>query len=130
MDFFSLTIPNKKEFVSAARLLATSVAGLSGFDVESIEDIRMAVGEACNNVVVHSHDSDKIDLEIELASDVMRISVVDSGAGFERHLADVIDPDKYEGSGLGLIIIDAVMDDVEIHSGHDNGTTITMTKKK
>jgi len=130
MDFFSLTIPNKKEFVSSARLLATAIAGLSGFDIESIEDIRMAVGEACNNVVVHSEDSDKIDLEIELGEDNMRISVVDSGAGFERHLAEGIDPDKYEGSGLGLFIIDAVMDDVEIHCGDENGTTITMTKKR
>ena len=130
MDFFSLTIPNKKEFVSAARLLATSVAGLSGFDVESIEDIRMAVGEACNNVVVHSRDSYKIDLEIELGGDQIKISVVDSGIGFERHLADGIDPDKYEGSGLGVFIIDAVMDDVEIHCGDDNGTIITMTKKR
>lgn len=130
MDFFSLTIPNKKEFVSSARLLATAIAGLSGFDIESIEDIRMAVGEACNNVVVHSQDSDKIDLEIELGEDNMRISVVDSGAGFERHLAEGIDPDKYEGSGLGLFIIDAVMDDVEIHCGDENGTTITMTKKR
>lgn len=130
MDFFSLTIPNKKEFVSSARLLATAIAGLSGFDIESIEDIRMAVGEACNNVVVHSQDSDKIDLEIELGEDNLRISVVDSGAGFERHLAEGIDPDKYEGSGLGLFIIDAVMDDVEIHCGDENGTTITMTKKR
>lgn len=130
MDLFNLTIPNKKEFVSAARLFATSVAGLSGFDVESIEDIRMAVGEACNNVVVHSQNSKKIDLEIELAQDRIRISVFDTGAGFETRLTDAIDPEQYKGSGLGLFIIDALMDDVEIHCVNDKGTTITMTKKR
>lgn len=130
MDFFSLSLPNKKEFVVAARLLATSVAGTANFDLEAIEDIRMAVGEACNNVVVHSAKSDKIDLDIELLEQEMKITVKDHGVGFTRTARNLIDPEQYTGSGLGLFIIDALMDEVILQSGEEHGTIITMTKKR
>lgn len=130
MDFFSLSLPNKKEFVVAARLLATSVAGSANFDMEAIEDIRMAVGEACNNVVIHSAKSDKIDLDIELLEQEMKITVKDHGVGFTRGARNLIDPEQYTGSGLGLFIIDALMDEVILQSGEEHGTIITMTKKR
>ncbi len=54
-DCISLTLPTKSEYVSVARLTASVVANNMGFDIESIEDIKVAVGEACNNAVLHAH---------------------------------------------------------------------------
>ena len=130
MDKFSFSLPNNKEYVIAARLMATSLAGVAGFDVEKIEDIRLAVGEACNNAVVHGQKSQHITMDICLEDAAMTIQVTDQGKGFDPKQLSAIDLEHYEGSGLGLFIIDSVMDQVDVKSTTERGTVITMTKKK
>lgn len=130
MEVFKLNIPNKREYVTSARLAATSVAGIHNYDIEKIDDIRMAVGEACNNVVLHSRGSKSIDIVIEVNDELMKISVSDKGGGFEPGEIKNPDPEEYEGSGLGLFIIDALMDGLEVESQEDKGTTIRMIKRR
>src|SRR6056297_1468251 len=52
--YIDLSIPSNPEYVSIVRLTASVIANSIGFDFEEIEDIKVAVSEACNNVVVHS----------------------------------------------------------------------------
>ncbi len=130
MEVFKLSIPNKKEYVTSARLAATSVAGIHGFDIEKVEDIRLAVGEACNNVVLHGRGSQSIDIRIQMEGNQMEICVTDRGKGFVPQKIKVVDPKDYSGSGLGLFIIDAVMDELIVESEKEKGTTIRMIKKR
>ena len=130
MEVFKLSIPNKKEYVVSARLAATSVAGIHGFDIEKVEDIRLAVGEACNNVVLHGRGSKSIDIQIQFEGNQMEICVSDRGKGFVPQTIKVVDPKDYSGSGLGLFIIDAVMDELIVESEKEKGTTIRMIKKR
>lgn len=129
MDQFKLTLPNKSEYVISARLTATSIAGILGFDLEKIEDIRIAVGEACNNVVLHSSDAEKFDLVIDIDGETMTICVSDKGKGFQVKPIPEMDPMDYAGSGLGLFIIDTLMDEMRVDSSHE-GTTIVMKKRR
>lgn len=129
MDQFKLTLPNKREYVISARLAATSIASVFGFDIDKVEDIRMAVGEACNNVVLHSTEAESFDLVIELKNNTMTVCVSDRGKGFQMKSVPSIDPEDYSGSGLGLFIIDSLMDEMEVHST-DEGTTIIMKKTR
>ncbi|MDI9472034.1 MAG: ATP-binding protein [Tissierellia bacterium] len=130
MDQFKLTLPNKREYVISARLAATSIASVFGFDIEKIEDIRIAVGEACNNVVLHSKEADSFEMVIELKDETMTVYVCDTGKGFEvDKMPPVIDPHDYSGSGLGLFIIETLMDEMKVHST-DEGTTIIMKKRR
>ena len=46
-----LTIPMRAEFVSVARLTAMGLANRLGFDVFVIEDIQVALSEACNLII-------------------------------------------------------------------------------
>ncbi len=129
MDSFKFYIPRKKEYVSCARLTVTSIAAVAGFDVEKIEDIRLAVGEACNNAVLHSNGSDSIEISLVFDSPKITISVKDDGDGFEfDENARTLD-DEYNGSGLGIYIIKSLMDDVDITSERNLGTCITMVKE-
>ncbi len=57
-DKVCLSIPTKSEYVSVARLTSSVIANNMGFDIEDIEDIKVAVGEACNNAVLHTNDKD------------------------------------------------------------------------
>lgn len=130
MEIFKLNIPNKKEYVISARLAASSVAGIHGYDIEKIEDIRLAVGEACNNVVLHGGGSQTIEIIIEVDDKKMKISVSDKGRGFEPRGFTAPLPEDYAGSGLGLYIIDSIMDSLVVESEKEKGTTIHMTKNR
>ena len=46
-----LTIPMRAEYVSIARLTAAGVANRLGFDIESIEDIKVSLSEVCNLII-------------------------------------------------------------------------------
>ncbi len=129
MDQFKLTLPNKKEYVISARLAATSIASVFGFDVEKIDDIRMAVGEACNNVVLHSTDTESFEMHIELKDETMTVCICDKGKGFQVRSMPPFDLEDYAGSGLGLFIIESLMDEMQVHST-DEGTTIIMKKRR
>ncbi len=50
---YASALPNKPEYVSLVRLAASGIAGRMGFDVETVEDIKLAVAEACTNAIKH-----------------------------------------------------------------------------
>ena len=130
MEIFKLNIPNKKEYVISARLAAISVAGNHGYDIEKVDDIRLAVGEACNNVVLHGRGSKSIDIVIQVEEKFMKISVSDQGEGFIHGQISSPTPEDYMGSGLGLYIIDSLMDEMVVESEQEKGTTIHMIKNR
>jgi len=51
VDNIELTLPFKAEYVSIARLTASGIANRIGFDIEVIEDIKVAIAEVCNKLV-------------------------------------------------------------------------------
>ena len=50
-EYVSLKIPGKPEYVSLARLNSSAVANRIGFNFEEIDDIKIAVAEACNSIL-------------------------------------------------------------------------------
>lgn len=128
MDKFSFSIPNKKEYVTCARMMISSIASVKGFDIEKIEDIKLAIGEACNNVIIHSNSDEDIFVEVNSDDDSLNIVIKDTGIGFDADNVKVPNCDDYEGSGLGLFIIKSLMDKVEIKSSKDE-TKIKMIKR-
>jgi serine/threonine-protein kinase RsbW len=129
-------IPALSEYVAVIRLAISGVATRMHFNIEEIEDIKIAVSEACTNVVQHAYPDQKdgkIKLIATLHPDHLEIVIEDSGKGF-----DAKNPvsDKQDGSngvnfglGLGLTFIKSLMDSSEIISVPNQGTTVRMTKK-
>ena len=50
---FKFVIPGRPEHIPTVRLAVGSVAASCGFDVEEIDDIKTATGEACQLVTCH-----------------------------------------------------------------------------
>lgn len=48
-----LRLPNRPEFVAVARLTVSAIAARLEFDINDIEDIKVAVAEACTNAIEH-----------------------------------------------------------------------------
>jgi len=133
-DTINLSLPSKPEYVSVARLTASFMASKIGFDIEAIEDIKLAVGEACNNAVMHSGTNETYQLSFRenMNSDqksVIEIEILDTGNGF--NLSNYEEPSLSDPkeNGLGLFIIKALMDYVNVESIEGTGTKIIMQKE-
>ncbi|MBE0451136.1 MAG: ATP-binding protein [Clostridia bacterium] len=124
----NLSLPCRPEYVSVARLTASFVANQMGFDIEAIEDIKLAVGEACNNAVLHSGNSPTYQLELKNMESSLIIEVKDSGKGFDKEAYKAPELDELQENGLGLFIIKSLMDDVIIETIEGNGTKVIMSK--
>jgi serine/threonine-protein kinase RsbW len=124
----NLSLPCRPEYVSVARLTASFVANQMGFDIEAIEDIKLAVGEACNNAVLHSGNSSTYQLELKNMESSLIIEVKDSGKGFDKEAYKAPELDELQENGLGLFIIKSLMDDVIIETIEGNGTKVIMSK--
>ncbi len=129
MDYetINLEISSNPEYVSIIRLTTSGIANKVGFCIEDIEDIKVAVSEACTNAIKHSEDS-KVKLIFTMIENGLQIEIKDKGKGYNLESIPKPDLNEPKESGLGLFIIDALMDEVEVKSENNQGTTIKMIK--
>lgn len=130
---YALDLPLEVETVPVVRgLLRASMVEL-GVEGECIDDISLALTEACANVVAHAAAAGATSAagyRVEVTFDKVRceIKVIDDGGGFDpRHLL-VTMPDVEAERGRGLAIIDELMDGVAFSSAPGVGTTVTFEK--
>ena len=126
-----LTIPAKPEYITLGRLALTAIAGLRPVSDETLYDLKLALTEACTNSVRHAYENGRegnVEIVYELEPDRLVIEVGDEGAGFE--LLD--DSNGHEGEleegGLGIEIIRALADEVEIGPREDGGSRLRFVK--
>jgi serine/threonine-protein kinase RsbW len=116
-----LTIPARPEYITLCRLALTGLARLRPFSEELLADLKLALTEACSNSVRHAYgDADRgiVQILYELRPDRLVIEVTDEGGGFEpEHPAQ--DAEDLSEGGLGIAIIRAVADEVEIGTQPD-----------
>lgn len=101
-----------------------------------MDDVILALDEACANVIRHAFPDDRegsFRLVAEITDDLVRISVEDDGVGFSADTIDLrrdgVAPEAT--SGRGLEIIRQVMTSVEVRSPTESGvgTRLQMQKR-
>ena len=128
-----LRLPSKAEWVGVARLAVAGVASRLNFSIEDIEDLKLAVAEACTNCIQHASHSDEVRIACEVHADKLVVTVEDRGKGFDagriapRALGEPRLGEPQEG-GLGVFLIRTLMDDVSYEVDPQSGTRLTMTK--
>ena len=142
MATLRLDISPTPAHVRTARLVATTVARQCGVEEGALDEIRLAVGEACSRAVnLHRELAPHALVTIWLADDQrFTVTVVDD-APVGADVSDVDPIDLIEGttgpdggldslpSGFGLAVIDGLVDDLHIEPVADggNGTRVTMS---
>lgn len=133
-ESFLLSMEPEMEITASqeATVFATSV----GMSADRIDELRMAVVEACINAMEHSQAADR-QVHLRLAAvgrreaERVEITISDHGVGFrpetveEPTMSNRIHADRKRG--WGLKIIRGLMDEVEIVSDA-RGTTLVMAK--
>lgn len=131
-----LTLPMAPDMEIEASETATSLAEAMAMSADKIDEVRMAVVEACINAFEHSGSADRqVYLTFEVLGSreprTLRITVRDHGMGFDpESIEEPTIEDKLKAErkrGWGLKIIHGLMDDVVIQS-NDRGTTLVMSK--
>ncbi|MBA2644164.1 MAG: ATP-binding protein [Solirubrobacterales bacterium] len=120
-----LSMPARAEGVSVVRQALSGLADALDFDESVVADMKMAVTEACTNVVVHAYEQADGLLEVDMltAGDALTITVRDHGAGIHPRATARRTP----ALGLGLPLIAALSDAFELRGSTGEGTEVRMT---
>jgi serine/threonine-protein kinase RsbW len=126
-----LNFPRDARYVGVLRKVAVSL--LDGLDVprDSVDDLTIALSEACSNAVLHARGSDECDVQVTVAARACVIEVCDLGGGLDRatfEAAAAADPPPTAEFGRGLPLIRALMDDLQIVRDHGT-TTVRLIKR-
>jgi serine/threonine-protein kinase RsbW len=120
-----LVLSNRPDNVALVRQALGGLAASLGIHENLLADMKTAVSEACNNVVLHAYADEGGPLEVFVCPDAHEIAVVvcDEGTGIQPR-----EPEPEAAMhGVGLSLIQALTEKVEFVGGADQGTEVRMT---
>ena len=122
-----LSLPAQARNIAVVRRALEAIAEELALPRRVIEDMRLAVTEACTNVVRHAYSegearaANAMRVELLPETDGMRVIVEDRGRGLGPS------PDA-SGPGLGLPLIAALTSQLEVsHGADERGSRIAMS---
>ena len=95
-------------------------------------DLKLALTEACTNSVRHAYgDGDgMVEILYELHADQLVVEVRDHGEGFDPPAAPAtLGADELSEGGLGIAIIEALADELEISERPEGGSRLRFVKR-
>jgi hypothetical protein len=107
-DRVLLTFPARGDLIVLARLVSSAVSARAGFDIEELEDLRLAVGELCL-LTLQGSDAQHGNLCLEMAvrGDAIEVTSTHEGAA----AGESTDPEAEESARLSEQILDALVDE-------------------
>lgn len=129
-DLVELRIPARPEWVALARLAAATVANRLRLSIEEIEDVKLAVAEACTAVIQNDGRGEFIQLTCEALGDSLRVRLHDSGHhGLHATESPSMNFEEARIAGLGIFLIRTLMDEVSYDVHPQLGTDLLMVKR-
>ena len=131
---YQLTRAAELESLSVFRQFISDCCGRHDVPDETVFDLKLAVDEACTNIIQHGYegmDPGSIILSFRIESDRILVQITDFGHIFEP--AEAPKPDVEAAledrplGGLGLYLIYQTMDNIDYQSSED-GNTLTFKK--
>ncbi len=130
-DSIELAIPRRAEYVAVARLSVAAIAGRLRFSIEDVEDVKLAVAEACTGAIARgSQLGGRIELLFEGGDEALHVRVVAFAP-----LSDLQELRGDHGQGprigaLGSYLIRALMDEVRYEKGSHGALDLIMSKRQ
>jgi serine/threonine-protein kinase RsbW len=131
-----LQLINTPENVVLVRVMLTGVAEALGVEDGDLNDIRTAVTEACNNVVLHAYGGDPgpMDVEVQVTSGAVSVLVRDRGLGIDSRPGNEEDrgdgggpaDEDFSSAGIGLHVIQTLAHEVKFEQPAGGGTEVQM----
>jgi len=126
-----LTIPAKAEYITLGRLALTAISRVRRLSDETLSDLKLALTEACTNSVRHAYEEGRtgvVEIVYQLEPDRLVVEISDAGAGFKPEEVEAETNGDLSEGGLGIAIIRAVADEVEIGERESGGSRLRFVK--
>ena len=119
-----LELDSRPETLTLVRGVLAGVAELIGLDPELLDDLKTAVSEACNNVVMHAYEGENGPLSVRMyiEPEAIEVVVADQGSGLPP-----LGPADETIQGVGLSVIRALAEQADFHARPEGGTEVRMT---
>lgn len=131
---YTLSIPSSTRYLERVRRFIETHTRDAELTEEAIEQFKIAVDEACTNVIKHAYsgdDTQQIDLAVIIEDDRVTVRIRDAGRSFQQEF--YTSPDIFElaesrrAGGFGVHIMRSLMDRVEYTSSGDTNE-VRLTK--
>jgi len=123
MPDMELALPARATNIAVVRHAFGALGEAFALDEEILSNIRLAVTEACTNVVVHAYPDEHeglLEVAATLHADKLEVLVRDEGPGIGPRPGS-------PGLGLGLPLIASLTESVQLGRGQDERTEVRMT---
>lgn len=123
-DAVEVRIPSKPAFVSVARLTAAAVAARLSFTYDEIEDLKIAVGEACTALILSGNSANHpITLRFVPEAEALEVRIETQGPGLDLDVAPAQGKRPLDQRRLGLFLMKCLVDKVDAHHSEEHGTS-------
>lgn len=123
-----LCLPRDAETVRIVRDVTVLALRRLGVTASCADDIRLALSEACTNVVNHSAADDQYEVSVRVDQHLCEVRVVDSGRGFDVDQLASIPPSAASPGGRGVLLMRALVDSSDFRSEPEAGTIVHLVK--
>ena len=123
-----LRIPARAEWVAVARLAAAAVGSRMRFAVDEIDDLKLAIAEACTSCIQRSEAIENIDIRWDVSPTELKVTVRGDGRAPKLESVKTSNEDAKVG-GLGVFLIRALMDEVDYELEPQRGPKLVMIKR-
>ncbi len=134
---FTLHVPSSSENLAMIRNFVSEIASRATLREDEAALLAVAVDEACANVIEHAygHDASKqVTVRATIDDEQIRIDVIDHGKGFDPSIVKPKDPRQLikerASGGLGMGLIQRIMDEVRYHVVPGEKNELKMVKKR
>lgn len=121
-DDIEVSLPAQPEFLHILRSVVASAAASMDFTIDTIDDLRLVVDEACGQVLELSPDSTVLNLAIGLREDALELMVSGDGSSSKT-------PEEIKDS-MAWTILSALSDSVHIEDGGLPAVRLTKSKRQ
>ena len=120
-----IKVPCEEKYIRLARLFVGGIACQMDFPYDMVENIKIAVSEAVQNIIDHAYNKKEKKPYIEIIcnpkKETLEIKIIDHGHGFNLEKA-------FKHPGFGISFMKEFMDQIEYKTNVKNGTTLTLRK--
>jgi len=123
--------------LDAIRDFVGEIAEQAGFSGKDVYSIQLSTDEACSNVIEHAYEGAEggnIEISCNVENDILTIVIHDNGVEFD--VTKIKQPnlgkklEEREIGGLGVFLMNKLMDEVRFESSAKNGNYLTMVKRR
>ena len=128
--------PGEMHFLHRIREFVTGIAEESGINEQDLDNIELAVDEACANVIEHGYDPEEpektLTIRMEIDASKLVLSIIDQGKHFDPRSTRPPDINELinmkRNGGLGISLITRTMDEIDYRRTPDGDNELVLIK--